>query len=307
MAEKNLRMEQFVAEVKAEMERRFSNAKVITKKITKNNSKVLTGIIINEGVNVTPTIYLDDYFNLYENKEMSMEEVTDTISELYTQNKMSVDININWLFNFAEVEDKIVFNLVNAERNTELLATVPHIDLLDLAYIFKVMVSNEDDATATITITDKLADEWGKSADELMEVAKYNQEKLYGGLKIENITDMLYEMQGKAIGMSRDEFVEMLGGELPLVVVTNQKMLNGGYCAFDKRVLKTYSEIGDVAILPSSIHEGIIIPYEIAGMNLDDLVGMPMAVNATEVAPEEVLSDNVYVYHHDTDEITIVE
>ena len=48
-------------------------------------------------------------------------------------------------------------------------------------------------------------------------------------------------------------------------------------------------------ILPSSVHEVIIVSPQIA-MNIEALREMVNSVNATEVSPDEVLSYNVYEY-----------
>lgn len=305
MAKKNLTMEQFVADVVADMEQRFPNAEVSTKEVTKNNGRLLTALIINEGKNVTPTIYLNTYYEA----DMSVEDACDAIEKVYDKNKIDDDMDFGWVMDFDKVSSKIVFTLINAERNASLLAMTPHINYLDLAYIFKIMVKDmaDNDGTATITVTNNIAESWGKSAEELMEVAKANQYELYGENTVQNMTDLIYEMEGKSMGMSRDEFV-MMFGESPMTVVTNEKMVHGCYVGFDKNVLADLSEnCNNLAILPSSIHECIVVPYEKIGISLEEIKGMPMSVNATEVAPEEVLSDNVYVYDVNTREISIAE
>ena len=52
---------------------------------------------------------------------------------------------------------------------------------------------------------------------------------------------------------------------------------------------------GDFYILPSSIHEILIVPDN-GKMGLSDLENMVKEVNATQVAPADKLTDNVYHY-----------
>ena len=52
---------------------------------------------------------------------------------------------------------------------------------------------------------------------------------------------------------------------------------------------------GDFFILPSSIHEVLIVPDN-GNMSLSDLEAMVKEVNATQVAPEDKLTDSVYHY-----------
>ena len=53
--------------------------------------------------------------------------------------------------------------------------------------------------------------------------------------------------------------------------------------------------MGDFFILPSSIHELLVVPKQ-DGMDYSSLEAMVQEVNATQVAPEEKLSDHVYEY-----------
>lgn len=52
---------------------------------------------------------------------------------------------------------------------------------------------------------------------------------------------------------------------------------------------------GDFFVLPSSIHELLIVPKQ-EGMELSELEAMVQEVNATQVSREEKLSDHVYEY-----------
>lgn len=56
---------------------------------------------------------------------------------------------------------------------------------------------------------------------------------------------------------------------------------------------------GDYFIIPSSIHE-VLLVKDTGEMNARDLAAMIREVNATEVAPEDVLTD--HAYHYDSKE-----
>ena len=58
----------------------------------------------------------------------------------------------------------------------------------------------------------------------------------------------------------------------------------------------------DIYILPSSIHETLLIPAD-GEKDAEELKDMVRTINATEVSPEEVLSDNVYVYIRATERV----
>lgn len=60
----------------------------------------------------------------------------------------------------------------------------------------------------------------------------------------------------------------------------------------------------DLYILPSSIHEVILIPaYD--HDSYDELTSMVKEVNSTQLSKEEILSDHVYFYSRETGQISM--
>ena len=72
--------------------------------------------------------------------------------------------------------------------------------------------------------------------------------------------------------------------------------VNGAAAILNDDVRQEIAEkVGDFYMLPSSIHETLIIPKD-AGMEFKELEQMVQEVNQTQVAPGERLSDHVYEY-----------
>lgn len=112
---------------------------------------------------------------------------------------------------------------------------------------------------------------------------------------------------------------EKNGGELPadveemldnldcdIYVLSNSDRLNGAVYMCDKGTLEA---VGDklgcsFSIIPSSIHECIIIPDRL-GTSMDTLKDMVEQVNETEVPSDEVLSGNVYKYDAQSHELSV--
>ena len=82
----------------------------------------------------------------------------------------------------------------------------------------------------------------------------------------------------------------------PMKVLTITGAVNGAGVLFCDAVLqKIRQKIGDFYVLPSSVHEVIVVPVAY-GIDRDELTEMVRAVNRDEVAPEDRLSDQVYLY-----------
>ena len=84
------------------------------------------------------------------------------------------------------------------------------------------------------------------------------------------------------------------------VVLTVQRV------CFMKNMLKDFADrIGsNLYILPSSIHEVIILP-KFAMFNKQELINMVRDVNSEGVAVDEVLSYTVYEYDRETGELSM--
>ena len=81
-----------------------------------------------------------------------------------------------------------------------------------------------------------------------------------------------------------------------MFVLTNDTKVNGAAAILNDDIRQEIAEkVGDFYMLPSSIHETLIIPKD-AGMELKELEQMVQEVNQTQVAPGERLSDHVYEY-----------
>ena len=88
-----------------------------------------------------------------------------------------------------------------------------------------------------------------------------------------------------------------------MIVLRNEDGLQGAIGVFDvstmEKALQTY---GDMYILPSSIHEMLLVPVKNSlngDITIDTLEQMVREVNETQVSPQERLSNEVYAYSKD--------
>lgn len=300
----------FAEVVKVGLEEAHPECSVVVHKVTKNNNLVLTGISIrSREVNLAPTIYMDGYYNDYKNGRPMIEIIAE-VERAYDTYKVEQDFDVNSITDFNHVQDKICYKLVNRDKNKELLSDAPYLPFHDLAVIFYVVVSEDRVGTGTVTVHNHLMEMWGNpDIKELYRIAKNNTQRRYKG-RVSNMMEII----GEIISHSADNvdpdvvdaFFEMDSvyedNMMPMFVATNSKKVNGAGVILYDGLLRTFAEKigGDFYILPSSVHEVIFVPAN-GDMDARYLIQMVKEVNATEVAPDEVLSDNVYKYHADTD------
>ncbi|MBQ3665029.1 MAG: hypothetical protein II919_02850 [Lachnospiraceae bacterium] len=301
---------------------------VKTHRILKNNDIELDALtIITKDSNVSPTIYLNSYYDEYlRGKEI--DEITKEICDLYISNSTKINFDVDIFKSFENIRDKVVFKLINTKANKKLLRDIPHIDFLDLSIVFYCMFDNEYLGSATALIHNIHVNMWEITVEELYEIAKENTPKL---LKYEIkemnelIRDILVGDIKKVICENDDRYdkncetanPEVVADELmkdlmkakeqiSMYVLTNRQRMNGAACLLYDHIIEDFAKEmqKDLYILPSSIHEVILIPA-INGMSREELTEMVKEVNKDEVDDIDVLSDHTYYFSREEGKIII--
>ncbi|MBQ6903291.1 MAG: hypothetical protein IJQ26_02115 [Lachnospiraceae bacterium] len=212
---------------------------------------------------------------------------------------------IDSLTDYASVKDKINCRLINAEHNAEYLSDKPHTMMDDLAVTYHVDLGETEQGHATTPVTNILMKQYGIDTDELHDVAIRNMDVL-SPMSFKTMSETMAELMLPDMlsgGMSREEATDMVKGMFPpeldrgMYVLTNQSKHHGAAVILNPKTMDEITEkVGkEYYILPSSIHEVLIVPKR-DGMELKDLEGMVRDVNGTQVAPHERLSDHVFAY-----------
>lgn len=304
-------IEIFADTVKTAMEAYYGDDYAVTvQKVHKNNGVVLTGLtILKRDCNIAPTIYLNQAFEQYQ-EGRTLESICREVIRIYEDNKVQRHFDLSCVTDFSKVQNRICYKLVNANKNRELLANAPHVLVEDLAVIFYILMSNEDEGAGTITIKNNLVEIWKVDTDTLYELALANTQRLYRGT-VQSMADMVKDILADKLNeeYSREFFDMMVDAKdrVPMYVCTNTKKIHGAGVILYKGLLQEFSERlnSDVFILPSSIHETLLIPAN-NYWDIEYLREMVRSVNRTDVAPDEILSDNVYYYNRLTDHVELV-
>ena len=256
--------------------------------ITKNNGVELEGITISEsGQKISPMIYLEEYYHIYE-KGVELKEIVEDILRIYEKSKNRIPPNPDFYKDFEKAETRVVCKLINYKKNRKQLSKVPHIRCLDLALVFYYVMEEEDIGRGTILIYNSHLDMWGITKEQLYEKARRNTPRLLP-YEFAEMREFLEE--------NFEDAEEVLEEELPMYILSNRDHHFGAVNIIYDSVL---AEVGrrledDFYILPSSVHECIIVPAK-ARVTKNELKNMVWDINRTQVLPEEVLSDNVYFY-----------
>lgn len=294
---------EFAEAVKKELETR-TGEEVEIANYQKNNGVTLCGIVIKDmQSNIVPTIYLESFYEKYIHDE-DMDYVVDNILDIYKESRVEGYRDMSFFCDFNKVKDKIAFKLINFNDNKEILKKVPYIKFLDLAKVYYVNVELEDFGAGTVLVHNTHMIEWGVSVEELEKHAVENTPKL-SPLQMIDLWDVAERLEEEISEELRDSVSE-IRKENKSYIMTNQQKTFGATTMLYKDVIKNHAEKlqCDIYILPSSIHDLILIPADF-DMNVEYMKYMVRDVNRTQVLREEVLSDSVYIYHRETDSISI--
>ncbi len=249
-----------------------------------SESTKLNGVIIHtltvskKGSNISPRIPLDYFFEEYTGGR-EITDIAESISEIIRmQPSFSQKVpDLNW----EMVHDHIVFSIINYKVNTDMVSRLPHYRLSDLALIFRIDASFMD-FNGFINVTNSLLNFLGKSKEELLIQARRNMNRLLP-LRIIKMSDML--------GISE------LPDETEMLVCTNSEKSYGASGVLYDELAKhpILKENADYYVIPSSIHETLLLKCEDFGENTAELEEIVRSVNmSSAVTASEYLSDSVY-------------
>lgn len=256
----------------------------------KNNVTRLGIAIETDQEGVCVTVYTDDL------SDLSEEDAAEKIKEMIEQTKHP-DIDVAKITAKEYVFSNIIPCPIKRAGNEKLLQESAHVDFLDLAFVFRVMLPENERSYLLKTEAVKI---YGCNVLEIFDIAKENMMKKQK-TKIIPMENVIASMLGEEME-NEDEIPKT---ECEMAVMTNQDKMYGANGFLRKDLLKKYSKrIGkDLYILPSSVHELLVVPK--FAVNAEELRRMVQEVNENEVADEDILSYNVYEYSRKNNEITV--
>ena len=269
--------------------------------ISKNNGVMLDALVIKApDMNIAPTIYLKSYYESYEEGE-DIRSCVHRLVEDYHRSVPEGTFDVSFYENYENVKKGLSYKLISAGRNSELLKEIPNVPFLDLAIVFYYAFEEEGLPEGTILIKNKHMEMWGVSTEQLMRDARVNAPKSLPGV----CTDMCSVLDRIYPGKAEEIFPE--GEIMPtLYVLSNSRMINGAAVILYPDLLRELSDKlnSNLYIIPSSVHEVICLAKETDDdeMSLKEMI---RSVNKTQLEPQDVLSDSLYIYERDTDKILI--
>ena len=254
--------------------------------------------IAKEDQHLSPAINLDEAYGEYL-RTGELTPVLRTIAEIAMM--PAEGVNVEALEDYDQAKEKLFIRVSNAETNRGVLENVPHETVGDLAITYHVMVDRDNEEIGSAMVTNELLKKYGISAEQLKEDAMENSAKILSPL-LEPMNKVMERMMGFEGFETRQVPFEQAVEDFSfhdenMFVLTNTCAVNGAAVIFYPEVMEQLGEKagGDLYIIPSSIHEVILVPDD-GVMERDSLESIIREINSYELAPKDKLSDTLYHY-----------
>ena len=278
-------------------DRYAGQAEVSITKVTKNNGLEFYGLLIYEPkYGLSPTIYLDRYYDML-CKGHTKKEILKLIIDTYEKYKYPMGNIAEDFSDFSWARQHIVMRLINREKNSDILSDIPYIPFLDLALCFAVRVRVNNGVFGSALIHNNHAKAWGTDATELFECAK--------GIAAKLLPPSCERLDSLLSNMLSHDFTAADNICIPVYVLSNTERCYGAASICYHGVVKNLADRldSDIILIPSSVNEFLAMPDSV-DISAETLANTIRSVNNDVVDPTEVLSDHTYFYHRSTDKIT---
>lgn len=265
------------------------NSKNIKATVTtvRKGDDVKEGIALGDGT-VKPTVYVDESLTAKENANRIIEQY---------KNMPIPDFNADMFSDLDNVKKNVVVCLRRPTSDDCNDLKTPY---LDMEMYIKFVIDSKDGEQMFITIKDNHLSLWDITKDELFDIAIDNARQ---NLTIKGMGEVMMEMMGMNADEMNDMGMPVDTENEQMFVASNKSKLQGASAFIFLDKIKEFADAceDDLYMLPSSVHEILLV--KATGAIKSDLDAMVQEVNATQVAPNEQLSNHAYFYNRELNEI----
>ena len=249
---------------------------------------------------ICPVIYLESYFDEYE-KGKTIDSILKEISMVRIN---SVDDSLRRfdyraIMDYSFVQGRLQTRLYDTESNTKKLKELVHKNLGDFSAAYSIDMGGDANHSMAVMVRPELFKNWGITPEKLHEDSL--KADLGRNPRLCSLFGLIECMPNGRETVNYLENPELYTKDMdmPMLVLTNGSSSFGSSLIIHPDIQEKIAEcMGvDYYVLPSSVHEVIIVPADgSARLSVRELNDMVRQINETQVAPEERLSDKVQYY-----------
>ncbi len=189
---------------------------------------------------------------------------------------------------YEKIKSKLYVQLIGIERNEDLLSHGVYTQIEDMALVYGMQAEVWERGYMGYLFTDDLMKKFGITKMQLHQDAMANVVQMWP-VTFRRMEDVVEEL-------SEQNLLHPNPSGAKLYIVSNQLNMTGAAALFYPKMMERISQEigGDYYILPSSVHEMIVLPDDDM-LDPAQLQQMVQVVNS-ELDEEDVLTDQIYHY-----------
>lgn len=275
-------MNERISEIVESLRNKHNNLCINHQIIIKNGVEKNAIVIREKAVSIAPSIYVDEMLGSYSN-----DDICDLVYHQYESHK-AVLFDVATLTNKNWILDHL--NIGCQKSSTQELIKRDFPEYPDIEFYLYVADTSQDNENFSIKISPTHLEMCNIEINDAWNVA---MEHLSSSTTIQSMTSVLTAM------MPDCDFLDLdTPFDVPMYIISNTQKTLGAGCLLNKQALNDFCEkleCDKLVILPSSIHEAILLPAD-SNTDLEQLTEMVQEVNSTQVLPEEQLSNRIFIY-----------
>lgn len=264
--------------------------------VHKDNLTIPAYIVNHPGSGISPIIYQGKDWD-----EKTAEEIAEEINNILAYNKNEEEdlwqkVNEMMKDRSLFLQSVVLEVIKDTEENLNTcladgIAYVLHVDL-KMIERYRVILTEENETVASFLVTKKMLEELEINPFDLHLNAAINTRK---EARLCTMWETIKELKPE---MNFEEIPKDQG----MYILTNNRKMKGAACILSEEIQsKIVETLGNCYIIPSSIHEVLVLPLNELPKNsspqeLKEIIG---EVNDTMVAPNEILGENLYILNDD--------
>lgn len=207
---------------------------------------------------------------------------------------------------FDEIKDSVICKLVNTENNQDILKDRPNEQMEDISATFSMLVGEREGERLTLPITNEMMIDMGVDIETLKETAQNNMANQDYSFK--SMREVLLDSMFPDGVPENNPMVDMLlppeDPNMAMYVLSNNGNIYGAAEIMNQKAMDEIAEKlgGDFVVLPSSVHETIILPLN-EDMDCNTLDSMIQEINAGVLDEKDKLSDHAFQYDSENHEL----
>lgn len=264
-----------VEKIREFLPEKYREYEISIEQVPKNNCMRDSLRIANPMIpEASPNVYVDELYSMYRDGT-PLEDVLQSGAAIFSYGMDYARSMSDLSVRACEREDNIIAQVINTERNLEMLQSVPHTDYLDLSVIYRHYIALPDGTFNLATVDDSELEKIDLSVEGIHKLALENTKRLMP-IKREHLGEGVY-------------------------LLTNKKHLLGANVLLFKSQLRWIARRckADLFLAASSIHEVMVLPVNEARLSF--LRETVRDANRNLVEPGDVLSDTVYRFDRERD------